>query len=105
MHVSTIKCTICKSFFAAAHVLCNSLLASGCDPKGNFNESSDVAAFHQLVELDLPAKSVRWEVFGTPEYSIGVPGPTDFVTLGAELPVVDQGDLSFAASRHDSLSE
>lgn len=49
-----------------------------------------MAAFRQLVDIDLQAKEIRWEVFGTPEYSIGTPGPTDFITLIAEIRPADQ---------------
>ncbi|GAB3375838.1 hypothetical protein GCM10027317_16940 [Massilia agri] len=38
-------------------------------------------------------QSVRWEVFGIPEYHDGVPGPTDFITLVAELEHVDKESL------------
>lgn len=59
-------------------------ILSGCKmEKGK--SSDDIDAFRNLVETDVPAKSVRWEVFGTPEYTGGVPGPTDYVTLIAEV--------------------
>jgi len=47
--------------------------------------SNDVAALGDLINLQFPVRSARWESFGTPEYTGGVPGPTDFVTLVAEL--------------------
>lgn len=56
----------------------------GCQMK-NEKPSSDMAAFRELVQLDVPIKSVKWEIFGTPEYSGGVPGPTDYITLIAEV--------------------
>lgn len=90
VHISSIKRTTGKSYSVAGYVLGVSLLAGGCNLEGNSHESSDIAAFQQVVELDLPIRSVRWEVFGTPEYSIGAPGPTDFVTLIAEVPALDQ---------------
>jgi hypothetical protein len=51
----------------------------------NEKPSRDIAAFHDLVETSLRPSSVRWETFGTPEYSGGVPGPTDYVILVAEV--------------------
>lgn len=61
-------------------------ILTGCNmKKENTNTSNDVAGLRSLVELDLPVKNARWEVFGTPEYTGGVPGPTDFITLIAEI--------------------
>lgn len=51
--------------------------------------SQDLAALRAKIKLDLPARSVSWEVFGTPEYKGGVPGPTDLQTLIAELVLTD----------------
>jgi hypothetical protein len=90
VHISSIRHTMSKLFFTAGYVLCVSLAVSACNLEGNSNASTDIAAFQHVVELGLPIKSIRWEVFGTPEYSIGVPGPTDFVTLIAEVPSIDQ---------------
>jgi len=61
------------------------LSLSACDANSCARSSTDQAELARLVKLDLPIKSVRWEVFGTPEYSGGVPGPTDYVTLIAEI--------------------
>jgi hypothetical protein len=47
--------------------------------------STDVGALQKIVRLDMVPASVKWERFSTPEYTGGVPGPTDFVTLVAEL--------------------
>ena len=51
--------------------------------------SLDLAALQAKVKLDLPVRSASWEVFGTPEYKGGVPGPTDLQTLIAELVLTD----------------
>jgi hypothetical protein len=48
-------------------------------------DSNDIAAFRNLLEIDFSIRTARWEVFGTPEYTGGVPGPTDFITLIAEV--------------------
>jgi hypothetical protein len=62
---------------------------SACE--SNIGKSSnDVNAFRSLVETDVAARSARWEVFGTPEYTGGVPGPTDYVTLIAEVEPSEQ---------------
>jgi hypothetical protein len=72
-----------------AKVLLIGTLIAGCE-MANGKSSNDLTGFRDLVETDVPATSVRWEVFGTPEYSGGVPGPTDYVTLIAELEPSDQ---------------
>jgi hypothetical protein len=56
----------------------------------NDKPSFDLAAFRDLVEVDVPITSIRWEIFGTPEYTGGVPGPTDYVTLIAEVETSSQ---------------
>jgi hypothetical protein len=43
-----------------------------------------------LIEIDVAVESVRWEIFGTPEYTRGTPGPTDYVTLIAEVEPSEQ---------------
>lgn len=53
--------------------------------------SDNLTALRAIVDLDIPATSGRWEIFGTPEYTGGVPGPTDFTTLVAELNVPGAG--------------
>jgi hypothetical protein len=55
--------------------------------------STDIAAFHKLIEIDITGNSVQWEAFGTPEYTVGVPGPTDYITLIAEVEPADQSSL------------
>lgn len=52
--------------------------------------SFDLAALKATIRLDLPVRSASWEVFGTPEYDGGVPGPTDLQTLIAELVLTDE---------------
>ena len=57
----------------------------GCQTKEETkNVLTDVAAFNGLVTVDIQPRTVSWEVFGTPEYTGGVPGPTDHVTLIAQ---------------------
>lgn len=47
--------------------------------------STSLAEFNQFIDTDIPASAVTWETFGTPEYTGGVPAPTDYVTLVAEI--------------------
>ncbi len=52
--------------------------------------STDVAALQTIVRLEARPASAQWEIFGTPEFTGWVPGPTDYVTLVAQLTPVDQ---------------
>ena len=61
------------------------LLLTSCDSHKQPEPSHDVAAFNHLIALDFPVKKVTWEIFGTPEYTGGIPGPTDYLTLVAEI--------------------
>jgi len=47
--------------------------------------SDDLAKLQAIVAIPAGATSARWEVFGTPEETGFVPGPTDYHTLIAEL--------------------
>lgn len=47
--------------------------------------SDDVTALQTLIDIPVKLKSAKWELFGTPEYDGGVPGPTDYMTLVAEI--------------------
>lgn len=53
--------------------------------------SDDLAALRRVVAIPDAVISARWQIFGTPEYTRGVPGPTDFMTLVAELELADDG--------------
>jgi hypothetical protein len=55
----------------------------------NDKVSSDMGKLKELISINIPASKIQWEVFGTPEYTGGVPGPTDFITLVAEIDPVD----------------
>ncbi len=70
------------AMLATTAVLC----ISGCSAQDKkLKASDDVMALQQLVDLSSDLKSARWEMFGTPEYEGGVPGPTDYMTLVAEI--------------------
>lgn len=77
-------------FAAMSLVVFVSLSVSACArDKPKPPQSEDVAALREMISIDFPLKSARWDVFGTPEYSGGVPGPTDYITLVAELEPAD----------------
>jgi hypothetical protein len=62
------------------------LLAIGCSREDQIGKvSANLVTLREIIDLQIPAKSARWETFGTPEYNGGVPGPTDYITLVAEL--------------------
>jgi hypothetical protein len=74
-----------KYVFLKSWVLYTFILLSGCEVKTGNRESDDISAFQAIVDVNLPLRVVRWEIFGNPEDRGGVPGPTDFVTLIAEI--------------------
>lgn len=80
--VLTMKSTICLCALSGAIV---SSVGACSNNEVKPAPSDSVAALSEMINLQLPLKSAHWEVFGTPEYTGGVPGPTDFVTLIAEL--------------------
>jgi len=61
------------------------LVLVGCNSASTGKYSDDKAALLDLAKLDLPIHSARWETFETPENDGLVPGPTDYVSLIAEL--------------------
>ena len=65
-------------------VLCMLLIGCGMEDRKP-QVSDDIAALRDVVDIPVDLKSARWEIFGTPEYTGGVPGPTDYITLVAEL--------------------
>jgi hypothetical protein len=75
--------------FSLALALIITAVFSGCERETG-RSSNDVAAFRKLVKVDVAVESVRWEIFGTPEYTGGVPGPTDYVKLVAEVAPSEQ---------------
>lgn len=63
---------------------------TGCNVTNSDQQPSrDLAALQAKVKIDLPILSASWEIFGTPEYKGGVPGPTDLQTLVAEFILTD----------------
>lgn len=56
--------------------------------------STDIDALKRLINLQFPYTSARWELVPTPELNGGVPGPTDYITLVAEIGPRDDQDFS-----------
>lgn len=67
------------------------ILLAGCNVRNFPEESRDVEAFKNLINLEFPVINVQWEIIGTPDNTIGVPGPTDYVSLVAEIEPVNEG--------------
>lgn len=64
---------------------------AACSDKAKRNGSStDITALRAMVRIPADTRTARWEVFGTPEYNGGVPGPSDYLTLVAELEAGDK---------------
>ena len=82
-HALDLKHNFNKGFLTIAMI---SIFLCGCsmDHK-NSKVSDDAAALRKVIDIPTNVKSARWEIFGTPEYAGGVPGPTDYMTLVAEL--------------------
>lgn len=60
------------------------LTLAGCHVNSSEQQPSrDLTALQAKVKIDLPIRSATWDIFGTPEYKGGVPGPTDLQTLVA----------------------
>lgn len=60
------------------------LTLSACK-MNNHPSNDDMNALNRIIRIDANFKSARWEVFTTPEYDGGVPGPTDYVSLVIEF--------------------
>jgi hypothetical protein len=85
---------------STAAVLC----VSGCSAQDKkIRASDDVVALQQLVDLSANLKSARWEMFGTPEYDGGVPGPTDYMTLVAEIEPVTNTNSFTSGTKDKSI--
>ena len=76
----------------------------GCsNDESNKKVSSSMAELQAIVDIPPSIRSIRWEVFGTPEHHGGVPGPTDFVTLVAEVDRINED--CFNGLRNEAGSE
>jgi hypothetical protein len=77
------------SFFKSSHycIFAFSMsVLSGCQMEDQtLKVSSDVNAFNNLIDTDVSFKSIKWQLFDTPEYKGGLPAPVDYVTLIAEV--------------------
>jgi hypothetical protein len=68
-------------------LIVSAIILLGCHA-GKPKVSTSVDELRTKITLDVPGNAVKWEIFGTPEYDGGVPGPTDYVTLIAEFEAV-----------------
>lgn len=66
-------------------------------------ESDDLAALQDIVAVPDGATSARWEIFGTPEATGLVPGPTDYYTLIAELQPALASTVEAAGALDDDI--
>ncbi len=63
------------------------MLLAGCE---GGTVSEDLAALQQEVKIAIPAASIKWEIFGTPEDTgWGAGGRTDYMTLVAQVEAPD----------------
>ncbi len=73
------------------------LLLGGCNMVAADKDeafSRDSGAPQRVVRLSVPAKAIKWEIFGTPEdKGGGAPGPTDYMTLVAEINIADSSSI------------
>jgi hypothetical protein len=74
---------------------------SGCKMEQH-DFSTDLQRFRSMIRVDADIRSIRWEVFGTPEYTGGVPGPTDYVTLVAEAEIANVRPTKSSAGPGDA---
>lgn len=64
--------------------------------------SNDITALRDVVDMPVDLNWARWKIFGTPEHTAGVPGPTDYITRVAELELAPPS-AAFAAADHGSV--
>jgi hypothetical protein len=84
--------------FSVAILLC------GCSTNDNKHKvSDDVSALRKVVDIPVSLKSAQWEIFGTPEYTGGVPGPTDYLTLIAEIEPAEKSMNFPVSADHNSM--
>ena len=88
------------AILVTAAVLC----VSGCSAQDKkLKASNDIKELQQLVDMPVNLKSARWEMFGTPEYDGGVPGPTDYMTLVAEIEPTANADIFASGTNGTSV--
>jgi hypothetical protein len=64
-------------------------VSTGCAPDNP--PSQRIEELDRQVTTDIPASAVTWQIFGTPEYTGGLPAPTDYWTLIAQFRGVPAG--------------
>jgi hypothetical protein len=63
-------------------------LHAGCT-ENERGPSNNMAELVDYIQVAMPLSDGQWEIVRTPEHNRGVPGPSDFVTLIAEVSPVD----------------
>jgi len=48
---------------------------------------TDMGELQEYLTLDQPINEVKWEIFGTPEWSHGLPAPTDYISIVISAPL------------------
>lgn len=51
----------------------------------NSAPNNDLDSLNKIVRIETNLQAARWEIFTTPEYQQGVPGPTDYISLVLEV--------------------
>lgn len=74
-----------RTFLVMAASIAVTLTACTMDDDKKPGVSNDISALRAFVDIPASVRSGQWEIFGTPEYTGGVPGPTDYMTLIAAL--------------------
>lgn len=69
---------------------------SGCDAEEKIKHTStDAIALKKIVDLNIPANAILWEIYDSPEQSEGgfLPSSPDYTILIAQLDQVDQASI------------
>lgn len=82
-----------KKIFHYSAIAVFILTLSGCNmfsSERTGGASEDIDELQKIVKIDIPARSMKWEIFGTPEATgIAPAGPTDYMTLVAQAEGAD----------------
>ena len=101
MTLSIFKRRFCNQLVTVSAI---AILLGGCSMDDNKSKvSDDVSALRNILILPAGAQSARWEIFGTPEYTGGVPGPTDYMTRVAEIKLPDGSNEFSTNSGQESV--
>lgn len=82
IHSQKKRCSISLIIFFSFSILLPIFAACKMNEQSG---STDLDALNKIIKLEPDLKIIRWEVFATPEYQGGVPGPTDYISLVIEI--------------------